>query len=133
MTKLITVFIGKIEKGKLLLGDSRAYSIYLAGLEGKEVDVIVRRKTKPRTKNQNQYLFGVVYAIIAEHSGYETTDEVHDAMKQMFLKVQRDNLPPTTRSTTELSTVEFGAYIDSIKMWAANFLGCYIPDPSEIE
>ena len=39
---------------------------------------------------------------------------------------------PITKSTTELSTVEFEDYVAKIRMWAASFLSLIIPLPNEI-
>ncbi len=36
-------------------------------------------------------------------------------------------------STTRLTVEEFAAYIDKVKVWAAQFLGLSIPEPGEVE
>lgn len=132
MNKIEPMFLGKVEKGKVRLAEKQAYMICVAGLEGKDIELMVRKRRKKRSKSQNSYLWGKVYSIIAEHSGYDNPEEVHEAMKRMFLTVHRDNLPDTVCSTTDLSTAEFSEYVDSIKRWASNFLGVYIPDAGEI-
>jgi hypothetical protein len=124
-------FRGKVEKGRVVLNEPERYAVYLAGLEGGDVDLVVRRHRAARTASQNRYLFGVVYAVIRDYSGYETTDEVHEAMKRMFLSIDRGDLPPTVQSTTELTTQEMTDYIESIRRWASSFLNVYIPDPWE--
>ena len=54
-------------------------------------------------------------------------------MKATFLRVMRgDDLPATTKSTADLSTKEFSDYVDSVKRWASEKLGCYIPDAGEV-
>ncbi len=35
------------------------------------------------------------------------------------------------KKTKELSTEEFSAYIERVKQWAAEFLGCVLPDAGD--
>jgi hypothetical protein len=139
MSKPKPIFFGEVKQGKVSLWDKTSYMVWLSKLEGKEVQVTVGAREKKRTMNQNSYLFGVVYAIIQESTGYETVDEVHEAMKFEYLRVNRGNgLPPTTKSTTDLTTKKFGEYIDAIKRDAARGKfggpesGIFIPDPGEV-
>lgn len=131
MSKLLPTFRGTVKRGKIQLEDKRAYMVWLGTLEGKEIELSVYKRRKRRSKNQNSYLFGVVYAVVSETTGF-TVDEVHDAMKMLFLRVHRDGLPDTVRSTTGLTTEEFSEYIENIKRWASEKLFCYIPDAGEV-
>ena len=60
--------------------------------------------------------------MISEETGNEP-EETHELLKLRFLK------PIGKRNTTELTTVEFNTYIEKIQRWAAQELGCVIPDP----
>lgn len=131
MSKLLPTFRGTVKQGKVRLEDKRAYLVWLGSLEGKEVELSVYKTRKRRSKNANSYLWGVVYEVISETTGY-TTEEAHEACKMMFLKVHRDGLPDTIKSTTELDSKEFAEYVDKIKRWASEKLGCYVPDSSEV-
>lgn len=88
---------------------------------------------KPRSLNQNSYMFGIVYKLLADHLGY-TIDEIHELMKQKFLsrtisiKSESFNVP---LSTTELDTVGMEDYLQQIREWAYTALGCSIPKPNE--
>ena len=126
---MIPIFCGVVKNGKLTLTDERRYSAYLATLQG-EVDVVVRRPRKQRTSPQNKFLWGVVYALISEHTGF-TLDEVHDAMRLMFLR-DEDKSIPTLKSTTSLSVVEMSRYWEQIRLFAAEKLDLQIPDPNEV-
>ena len=88
----------------------------------------------PRSKNQNSYLWGVVYKELAMHLGY-TIDEIHELMKHKFLsrmlhlnENEEYNIP---LSTTDLSTSEFEDYLRNIREWASSELNCFIPEPNE--
>jgi hypothetical protein len=101
--------------------------------EGKPVVVTVSKYTKTRSNDQNRYMWGVVYRYISESTGM-TPEESHDAMRMLFLRVSGDGRSPDTiKSTTELSTVQFEEYIESVKQFAAEKLGTYIPDPNEVD
>jgi len=125
------VLYGKVERGKLVLDYPEQLVVKLASLEGKRVEVIVRRETKTRTSQQNRYLFGVVYAIISDCTGYDP-EQVHDAMKVKFASKHLDNGLVITERTSKMTTERMTRYIDDIKRWAAEFLGCYIPDAGEV-
>jgi hypothetical protein len=123
---------GYVTGGKFKPDDAASFTKVFYGHEGKRVTVTVERERKHRSNNQNAYMWGVVYNLIAEHTGY-THDEVHDAMRWLFLRVRRDGLPDTTKSTASLSTTEMEIYLKSIRRWAAVELSVYIPLPNECD
>jgi hypothetical protein len=125
------ILFGKVERGKLILDYPEQLVVRLASLEGKRVEVIVRKETKTRTNQQNRYLFGVVYAIISDCTGYDP-EQVHDAMKVKFASKHLDNGLVITERTSKMTTERMTQYIDDIKRWASEFLGCYIPDAGEV-
>lgn len=100
--------------------------------EGKDVRIEVFRHTRGRSNRQNRYLFGVVYVYIMACTGY-SKNEVHEAMSKKFLEPKHlqfgEDEIRIDGSTTDLTTVEFIAYHESIRKWAAEFLSCDIPDP----
>jgi hypothetical protein len=133
MPRLEPVFRGHMDgKRNVVLEDKNAYYIWRCHFKkDQEVELILRKKRKRRTKPQNSYLWGVVYPVVSECTGF-TDDEVHSAMKMLFLRVHRDKLPDTVKSTRELSTEEFSDYVKAIQQWAAEQYGAYIPDPGEV-
>ena len=96
--------------------------------ESKPITVTVTRRKIKRTLPQNSYLWGVVYKIIADYIG-DTDESVHDAMGQEFRGYRDDNGLKKVRSTTEMSTEEFTAYVERVRQWAAGYLNLNIPDP----
>lgn len=127
---MIPVFLASIQKGRLVFNNPDGFEKYLLRLNDKSVDVVVRLPRKDRTNPQNRYMWGVVYGLLSEYTGY-TPSEIHDSMRMLFLQ---DNLRkiPTLRSTTELTTVEMENYLSQIKQWAAE-QGVIIPDPNQVE
>ncbi len=125
------IFKAKVEKNTLKLDEPEKMREYLKSLEGQIVQVIVRKIKKPRSLNQNAYMWGVVYQLISETTGY-TIDEVHSAMGVMFL-MDRSRSIPMVRSTTSLSTISMENYLESIRQWAAKDLNCVIPEPNQVD
>lgn len=125
------IFLAQIKNGKIAFNNEGQFNDYLLSLEGKEVEVVVRKWKKERSNNQNRYYWGVVIKLLSEYLGY-TDEEMHDALKMLFLKDESRKVP-TLRSTTELNTVEFEKYLENIRMWAAQMFGFYIPTPNEVE
>ena len=129
MAKHTPIHYGKVIDGKLKIYDRPHLDSVIDVLNGREVQFIVEERRKHRSIRQNAYLWGFVYTMIGDYCGY-TTDEVHDAMKMLFLK--KEGKVMTLRSTTTLSTVEMIDYIDKIKQWASQELKIHIPDPDEV-
>jgi hypothetical protein len=121
---------GKIAKNEFLPDSAKNFQNALRLYEGKNVVVTIAPPTKERSTPQNGYLFGVVYKEIALDTG-STVEDVHDAMKDMFLSDHKRPIPHI-RSTTKLTTVEFNEYFENIIHWAASYLGLYIELPNEM-
>lgn len=125
--------LGKVLDGKLILQDPNWFREQLKSLEGKEVDVIVKRRKKTRSNPQNDYYFGVVvpaFMKIFEGAGIDyDKDKSHSILATKYLLIHEPY--SRVRSTTELSTVEFNDYLLELQQWAAE-MGYYIPDPNEV-
>ena len=82
----------------------------------------ILRTEKSRSIPENNYLHGVVLPILAQHTGY-TAQEMKAVLKWHF----------NIKSTSQLSTAEFEAFMSKIRMWASDpdGLNCYIPMPNE--
>ena len=128
------IFTGTIEKGKLLLDQPQKYLIQISALNGKKVELILRKKRNPRSLRQNAFYWGVVIEILSNHFGYEP-EEMHNALKFQFLRFRSDKSPDlvSVKSTTRLSTEEFNNYVNRVVIWAAQEHGIFIPDPRQVE
>jgi 23S rRNA maturation-related 3'-5' exoribonuclease YhaM len=125
---------GKVEKGKLILEDPSRYLLRIASLEGKKVELSLKKSQSIRSLQQNKFYHGVVVKMIANHCGY-IPDEMHEILKHKFLS---DNIADEfglvrVRSTAALSTDEFIQYTNRIVIWSAETLDLPIPDPSQVE
>jgi hypothetical protein len=121
--------ITKVENGTLLMTPSIKERLWK--LEGKIVTVKITRYVprKDRSNEQNRYMWGVVYKIMADYTGH-SEEEIHEAMKYEFLtdKGSKMKIP---RSTATLSTLEMEDYLSKVREFASMELGCYIPEPNE--
>lgn len=102
--------------------------------EGKNVQMTLRKEGKPRSLSQNRYYHGVLVKMISEETGHDT-EEIHEILKSKFLphqfvKFGSEDIE-VVKSTTRLSTEEFGDYIERIRAFAAMELNLSIPSPGE--
>ena len=126
---------GEITLSKRLRNDVRK------AFSGKEIEVLFRRKKKPRSSPQNAYYWGVVVQLIHEAmldvGDVVHPQEVHEFLKFRFLRVQKIDHETGelkyeySRSTTDLSTIEFMEYIEMCIQFAAEYLNTVIPPPGE--
>jgi len=109
---------------------------FAAGLaldRGWRIDVSEYRRR--RSHEQNAYLWGVVYATLAQATGQEADDWHEYWLGEYFGWDEtelfgRKRLKPKRRSS-KLSSVEFAGYVEFIAMRAAEH-GIYIPAPNEV-
>jgi hypothetical protein len=128
---VIPVFEGRVEAPhRLILVRPEAFRSHVAGLVGHRVEAIVRRRRSQRSTQQNRYYWGVVIRLFAAELGY-TPDEMHEALKQQFLRIADKGPLPTVRSTADLDTAEYERYLDDCRMLAASVCGLVIPLPNE--
>lgn len=141
-------YTGKVKDGKIELPSKRFRSEVSRAFEGRQIEVLVRRKKRRRSLAQNAYYWGLVLNILTaqfriwDKETEITPDILHDWCKDKFLPIVQDadeitlTHPGGTEkvkpSTTRLTTTQFMDYIALIQKWAAEF-GLYIPDPNEWE
>jgi hypothetical protein len=129
------VLNGKLEKNRDLISE------VIQSLEGKDIIITIEKKKKKRSNPQNSFYWSVVlpmmqtgfYNNLGEHVGIQ---EAHEFLKARFLfrEVVNQELGEViklSKSTTELSTIEWEEYMDSIRAFSTEFLGIQIPLPNE--
>jgi len=121
-------FSGNIKDGKLTLTDIKAFKRWIQTLKGK-VFVSVKKKRKQRSNPQNRYLWGCIYKLVSDHTGY-TAEECHQIFTEKFISYEK-NGRQFVRSTTKLTTKEFEEYAEKIRRLASMELQLYIPEPNE--
>lgn len=133
--KINPVFFGEVKGGRISLDTEqmkKRFKDRLFQLEGKKIQLTLNRRTKKRSLKQNSYYWGAIVPMIAEEVGM-LEEEVHDALRLMFLKDRTGKLE-TIRSTTQLTTGQFVEYLFDIQVWASSFLNIEKwPDPNEWE
>ena len=131
MATIKQYLFGRIDdNGRLIFDDPVAFARVRGALRGRDVQVLVEPKRKPRSLAENNYYWGVVIPIISEWSGF-TPEETHLALKEHFLsEFDRQHGLMRMKSTADLSAVEFEKYMSNIRMWAAD-QGQFIPLPNE--
>ncbi len=101
--------------------------------DNREVVVMVEAYGAKRSNQQNAFLWGVVYPILAEATGY-SDNEVHEWAKSAYLKPRiikiKNKSYYVTSSTTSLSVSDMVEYIDKLCLLALE-LGSRVPTPME--
>lgn len=132
----------QVSGGRIPLEVSRAVAEALRRLDGRRVDISVRKHVNKRSTNQNAYYFGVVvklcHEMFVEAGNDVTPEDVHQYLKEyvggsIFAVVvcTPDGKRRTIiRSSTTLDTQEFEDYLERCRAWAAEN-GCIIPLPNE--
>ena len=99
---------------------------------GKKVAITIECRRKHRSGNQNRYMHGVIFPLIAEAMGCEM-GEAKDALKYEFLRFQLPSGLWTTKQTANLSTTELEDFMSKCRMLASQMFNCYIPLPNEVD
>ncbi len=125
--KLVPIFKAELKNGKLIFGNRNKFLGYISSLKDGAVEIVVRSFRKKRSHNQNNF-YWMYLNLIGEETGDNPTD-LHEYFKRRhlipkFIKVLGKSEMKIPRSTTELSTGEFGEYMDKIEQES----GIPIPD-----
>lgn len=134
-------YTGRVdENGKAILPGAKMRIEIARLFTGKEIEVTIRKKRKRRSTEQNRYYWGVVVPLIQsglkEIGEFVTIEDTHEILKIKFLRRQRvdentgEVIFERTASTADLSTVEFLEYIERCALFAAEWLGVTIPEPT---
>lgn len=127
-------FIAKIEKGALTFNNPDAVSAYLRGFSvGQELDVVISKRSRPRSTPQNSWYWGGILPVISRETGH-TIEELHEIFKRKFLQRKivkyRDQNIAMPGSSAECTTMEFSEYIERIRAEAAE-MGITIPEAGD--
>jgi len=130
---MVPVFRGKVNEQGVLQVDAR-FDAWLSTLKGFDVDVIVRKKRKQRSSQQNRYFHGVVVKILTDDLwGDFDYEGMKAALAEKFLSTLDEmHALKRIKSTTELSTVEWEEYMVKCRHFG-DTLHIYIPFPNEVD
>ena len=131
---LVTRAVVEIKDGKkkLRIGNEGFFQHHLQKFpEGKVVWITLDTRAPKRSNQQNAY-YWLCLREISLNTGLEETD-IHEYLKGRYLPKQTITIagdsaiiPP---STTKLSKLEFGEYMEKVIQFAAD-QGILLPDPS---
>ena len=121
---------GRIENG--MFTNMREVYRQFAQLDGKNVTVTVAKRKVARTLPQNAYLWGVVYETISDYTGYSADDLHYRVEPILALRTVTDEKGlRVVKKTSDMSTDEFSAYVEAVKLWSWHELNLFIPAPHE--
>lgn len=120
---------GSLANGKLVLDNPRWFRTCLLKYDDTEkVRVIIEKERGSKTNKQLRYLYGVVYSLICEHTGF-TEMELDSAMKSKYLRTKmqwRGGELTIVRDKRNLTSDEMGEFIQRVCEEGAE-LGVVIP------
>lgn len=122
------IIFGRIKECQVQI--QRFYIDEVKKMEGKSIEI--KPVSNSRSDQQNRYMWGVVYKLVSDHTGF-TPEEVHETYKIKFLTYEKEHkgkIYKFTKSTANLSTLEFGEYLDKVINHAQGELKIIIPEPN---
>ena len=126
-------------EGVLKLDARGLFHAYIKQLAGQPVQLVVKKRASQRSLDQNAWIWGVAYPVIAEAIGYDTHehDDLHYALVAKCFGEHFDKrlgaMVPNKRSS-KLTTKEFSDYMEWLVRFAATDLGgIQVPLPGESE
>jgi len=134
------LYTGTVKNRALKIHNRRQFDTDLEPFEGKEVEILVRKKRKRRSLMQNAYYFGVIVPIVRQgliDAGYKVSKEdTHEYLKSKFAREEIVNeatgeILPIPGSTARMTTSKMMDYFAEITQFAAEFLNVQIPAPGE--
>lgn len=135
----ISIF-SKVVNGNLQRNKAKILQA-IKSFDGKEIEIIIKRKRKSRSNPQNAYYFGVIIpitqrAINDEWGEIWSIQKTHEFLKNMFLYEERTNhdtseIIKIPKSTTENSTLEQEMYHTQIRNFLLEWFNVNIPLPNE--
>lgn len=132
MKKYSGIFRMVVGEGRRTIPELEAYKSFLQNLKDGIYLISVKKLSKKRSLQQNNY-YWFVMTLVANELGYDSAEEVHEAMKLLFLMDMTKKLP-FVKSTTKLSTAEMSYYMDRVFRYIEDSndgLGIRVPTPEE--
>ena len=139
----VPVWLGAVTKGRLTLDAEAEFRRYIKALPDQPIQLVLSRKKSQRSLEQNSWIWGIAYPIIAGGVGYDdhethdpqTLDAIHYALIAKWggehYEKRLGIMVPNKRSST-LTTKEFSDYMEWLVRYAAQELGgILVPLPGE--
>lgn len=99
------------------------------------IEIIVRRRRTQRSLEQNKYLHGVAFPIMADYIGQGIAETKLDLMGECWgwTTTKLGHVVPVKPSTSAMSVDECSHFIDWLLPWAMTEHGVYIPPPEKVD
>lgn len=127
-----------IEKKSGLFNLRPLYDLFSHSVDG-IYQVIVKKVRKPRSNDQNGWLWGCIYPMLLDgllNAGWEFTsvEQVHEFFKAQMTKDKVVNkhtgeIIEFPGSTATMDTLTFSTYCEKLREYALEYLNIEIPDP----
>lgn len=124
----------RVQNGRIQFASSRAEAYFLEKAKGKELVIIV---DDAASSNKRKYFEGAIIPAVfyqTPRSGWQNFKECREALKLEFIpgwtKTTKGERVKYSRSTTELSNLAFGKFLEEITHWMVE-QGMEYPDPEE--
>lgn len=130
----------RIEGGKFKR-NNRLIKHAIQEFEGKEIEIIFKRKYKQRSLNQNAFYWSILLEFFQElflevWGEIKSKEEIHEILK--FTCNYEEKINPVTgeiiriaKSTTELTTSGWMDYELQLKQFALDYFNAVLPSPNE--
>ena len=129
-----------VEKENGLFNLNKLYVWFVQAEDGIYL-VEVKKVRKPRSNDQNAWLWGCIYPLLLDamiDAGWEftNTEQLHEFFKAQMTAdevVNRETgeIVKFPSSTSSMSTVDFSAYCEKLREYAREYLNVEIPDPDK--
>ena len=140
LNEISLTYSATVKDGLLKIHARKQFDKDLVMFEAKEVELVLRKKKKFRSPNQNRFYHGaiipIVRAALRETGIIMNHDQCHELLKERCNQVEYVNektgqIIQCAGSTRDLSTSGFMDYLVNIKVWAREFLNIETPEPLE--
>lgn len=122
------IILGRVKNGEIQL--QRFFQNDLKKWEGKNIEITKVESSK--TQQQLGYLFGVVFKIISEYTGF-TVEETYQVYKRKYLRYHKEykgKIYKFNKGLSQCKVSEAAEFIDKVIIHAQTDLGLIIPEPS---
>lgn len=130
----------RIQKASGLFDLKSLYEWFRQALDGIYL-VEIKRVRKPRSNDQNGWLWGCIYPMLLDglnDAGWDFVDveQVHDFFKAQMtadkvVNKETGEIIEFPRSTARMDTVAFSTYCERLREYAREYLNVEIPDPDK--
>lgn len=107
----------------------------LRDLPDGKYEVVIKKNRVIRSLKANGY-YHVILNIIATETGYDR-DQLHEICKRKFngdvIMFKDGSLEIVGKTTTDLDTAEFAAYVNRVKMWCQDEWNIIIPEQRDVD